>query len=104
MTGDNLLHGAAQGHSDEMEEVGRYLEHDSADGRDPGPGDRIDEVNYDRRVYRENVASGPRTAKEVVKDWMKSPEHHKNILSDDISEIGIGFAVDGRSGSAHWVQ
>jgi len=102
LTGASLLHEAAQGHADEMDEVGRYLGHDSADGRDPG--DRIDEVNYDWRVYRENVASGQRTAKEVVKAWMKSPGHRKNILSDDISEIGIGFAVDDQSGSAYWVQ
>ena len=102
LIGDNLLHKAAQGHADEMDAMGRYLGHDSADGRDPG--DRIDEVNYDWRTYRENVASGQKTAKEVVKAWMKSPGHRKNILSDDISEIGIGFAVDDQSGSAYWVQ
>ena len=102
LTGDDLLHKAAQGHADEMDAMGRYLGHDSTDGRDPG--DRIDEVNYDWRVYRENVASGQRTAKEVVKAWMKSPGHRKNILSDDISEIGVGFAVDDQSGSAYWVQ
>ena len=61
LTGDDLLHKAAQGHADEMDAMGRYLGHDSADGRDPG--DRIDEVNYDWRTYRENVASGPKTAK-----------------------------------------
>ena len=102
LTGDDLLHKAAQGHADEMDAMGRYLGHDSADGRDPG--DRIDEVNYDWRTYRENVASGQKTAKEVVKTWMKSPGHRKNILSDDISEIGVGFAVDDQSGSAYWVQ
>ena len=102
LTGDDLLHKAAQGHADEMDAMGRYLGHDSADGRDPG--DRIDEVNYDWRTYRENVASGQKTAKEVVKAWMKSPGHRKNILSDDISEIGVGFAVDDQSGSAYWVQ
>ena len=102
LTGDDLLDKAAQGHADEMDAMGRYLGHDSADGRDPG--DRIDEVNYDWRTYRENVASGQKTAKEVVKAWMKSPGHRKNILSDDISEIGIGFAVDDQSGSAYWVQ
>ena len=102
LTGDHLLHEAAQGHADEMDQVGRYLGHDSADGRDPG--DRIEEMNYDWRTYRENVASGQKTAKAVVKAWMKSSGHRKNILSDDISEIGIGFAVDDQSGSTYWVQ
>ena len=102
LTGDSLLHEAAQGHADEMDSFGRYLGHDSADGRDPG--DRMDEVDYEWRTYRENVASGQRSAKEVVKSWMNSPGHRKNLLSEDISEIGIGFAVDDRSGSSYWVQ
>jgi len=45
LPGGNLLHGAVQVHPDVMDEVGRNLGHDSADGHDPG--DRIDEVNYD---------------------------------------------------------
>ena len=102
LSGDNLLHQAAQGHADDMDAVGRYLKHDSSDGR--SAADRIDEVNYDWRAIRENVAMGQRTTKEVIRAWMKSPGHRKNILSEDISEIGIGFAVDDRNGTTYWVQ
>ena len=102
LNGDSLLHQAAQGHADEMDAVGRYLGHDSVDGRDPG--DRIDETDYLWRAYRENVASGQHTAKQVVKAWMQSPGHRANILSDNVSEIGIGFAIDDQGGSPYWVQ
>ena len=102
LTGDNLLHQAAQGHADEMDQVSRYLGHDSVDGRDPG--DRIDETGYLWRSYRENVASGQLTAKQVVKAWMQSPGHRDNLLSDNVSEIGIGFSIDDQSGSPYWVQ
>ena len=99
---DSRLNDAAQGHADDMDAAGRYLGHGSRDGR--SPGDRIDEVDYDWRAYRENVASGQSSAKAVVQAWMNSPGHRRNILSSDISEIGIGFAVDDQTGAPYWVQ
>ncbi len=99
---DPQLNLAAQGHADDMDRVGRYLGHQSSDGRDFQ--DRIDEAGYDWRSIRENVASGQRSARAVVRSWMNSPGHRKNILSDDISEIGIGFAVDDATGSTYWIQ
>ena len=98
---DPQLHRAAQDAVD-MDTVGRYLGHQSSDGRDFQ--DRIDEAGYEWRSIRENVASGQRTAKAVVRSWMNSPGHRANILSDDITEIGIGFAVDDATGSTYWVQ
>ena len=35
---------------------------------------------------------------------MKSPGHRANILADDISEIGVGFAVDDQTGATYWIQ
>ena len=99
---DSLLSRAAQAHADDMDDVGRYLGHQSSDGRDFE--DRIDEAGYDWRSIRENVATGQQSARAVVQSWMKSPGHRENILSDDITEIGIGFAVDDASGMTYWVQ
>lgn len=99
---DPQLNRAAQGHAADMDRVGRYLGHQSSDGRDFQ--DRIDEAGYEWRSIRENVASGQRSAKAVVRSWMKSPGHRANILSDDITEIGIGFAVDDATGSTYWIQ
>lgn len=99
---DAQLSKAAQGHADDMDDVGRYLGHQSSDGRDFEA--RINEAGYDWRSIRENVASGQQSAKAVVRGWMKSPGHRANILSDDITEIGVGFAVDDSSGMTYWVQ
>jgi uncharacterized protein YkwD len=35
---------------------------------------------------------------------MKSPGHRANILADDISDIGVGFAVDDQTGATYWIQ
>ena len=99
---DAQLSKAAQGHADDMDDVGRYLGHTSSDGRDFEA--RINEAGYGWRSIRENVASGQQSARAVVRGWMESPGHRANILSDDITEIGIGFAVDDASGTTYWVQ
>tara|TARA_B100002051_G_scaffold273158_1_gene311392 strand:- start:3944 stop:4657 length:714 start_codon:yes stop_codon:yes gene_type:complete len=99
---DKLLHQAAQGHVDDMEDVSQYLGHQSSDGR--SLSDRIDEVGYQWRSIRENAASGQLSAKQVVKGWMNSPGHRANILSEDVTEIGIGFAVDDLTKETYWIQ
>jgi uncharacterized protein YkwD len=59
---------------------------------DKNPKDRIDASGYKYRSFGENVAEGQRTAKAVVKEWMDSPIHKKNILNPRFTEIGIGMA------------
>lgn len=46
----------------------------------------------------ENIAKGQETPEEVVRDWMESPDHRKNILSKEYEDLGVG--VHGE----HWVQ
>lgn len=43
----------------------------------------------------ENVAYGQPTAKEVVKDWLNSPGHKKNI-EGNFTETGIGIASNSK--------
>ena len=51
-------------------------------------------VKYQRAG--ENLARGQKTPKEVVKGWMDSDSHRKNILSLDFEEIGIScYQVNG---------
>lgn len=40
----------------------------------------------------ENIAYGQRSAQEVMNAWMNSPGHRANILSRNVSEIGVGVA------------
>jgi len=50
----------------------------------------------------ENVAFGPRTAKDAVDLWKSSPEHRKNMLGH-YKYIGIGTAID-RKGYTYFTQ
>jgi uncharacterized YkwD family protein len=46
----------------------------------------------------ENIAMGQRSPEEVMKAWMNSPGHRKNILSASFNYIGVGFDNN------YWVQ
>ena len=102
LTGNRRLHNAAQGHVDDMDAVGRYLAHDSSDGRDLS--DRIDEVGYKWRYIAENAASGQASPNAVVAAWMNSDGHRANLLDKEIEEIGVGFAIDDKSKDTYWIQ
>lgn len=50
----------------------------------------------------ENIASGQKSASEVVNAWMNSPGHRANILSSSYSRIGSASVnIDG---TFYWVQ
>ncbi len=51
----------------------------------------------------ENIAMGQRSAAEVMKGWMNSPGHRKNILNPNFTQIGVGYAVNS-SGTPYWTQ
>jgi len=51
----------------------------------------------------ENIAKGQRTPEEVMKAWMNSPGHRANILSNNFTQIGVGYAKDSK-GVAYWTQ
>ena len=61
-----------------------------------------------RRMYHsnngfgENVAYGQPTPDAVMRDWMNSPGHRRNILSPSYTEIGVGAVQNGRS--IYWTQ
>ncbi len=51
----------------------------------------------------ENIAAGQTTAQAVVKAWMNSEGHRKNILSSSYTQIGVGY-VKGGSYGHYWTQ
>ncbi len=51
----------------------------------------------------ENIASGQRSAEEVMRYWMNSPGHRANILSATYNQIGVGIARD-KNGNLYWTQ
>ena len=53
----------------------------------------------------ENVAVGQSSPKQVMKDWMSSPGHRKNILNPQYKELGVGYCYRADSKyKHHWAQ
>ena len=51
----------------------------------------------------ENIAKGQPSAQSAMNGWMNSSSHRDNILGSRYSEIGVGFAKNGK-GTTYWVQ
>ena len=52
----------------------------------------------------ENIAAGYGSAASVVEGWMNSPGHRANILTKDLSHMGVGYYYTNSGYGAHWVQ
>ena len=65
--------------------------------------DRVSHVKYPWRSVRENVGQGYRSAQEAMKGWMESEAHRTNILSEDITEIGVASVRD-KDGNFYFTQ
>jgi len=53
----------------------------------------------------ENLAAGQRTPEAVVKGWMNSPGHAKNIMNPKLTHIGVGCYYDSSSNyKYYWGQ
>ncbi|MEU8527681.1 sigma-70 family RNA polymerase sigma factor [Streptomyces sp. NPDC048629] len=98
VTGNDLLHKAARGHSDDMA-ARDFFDHTNPDG--DGPGERITAAGYRWSTYGENIAMGQRTPAQVMDSWMNSPGHRANILNCAFKEIGIGVHD---AGGPYWTQ
>ncbi|MDI2130033.1 CAP domain-containing protein [Yinghuangia seranimata] len=94
------LTASAQAHSADMA-ARDYFEHDSLDGRKPA--DRIRAAGYAYSRCAENIAAGQPTPADVVDGWMNSPGHRANILTPELTQIGIGIAYGG-SYRIYWTQ
>ncbi|MBM4290776.1 MAG: CAP domain-containing protein [Deltaproteobacteria bacterium] len=96
------LDAAAQVHAEAMERE-RFFDH--RDPRGEGPRDRIAAQGYSGRAWGENIAAGQRTPQSVVRAWMESPGHCKNILNGLFTELGVGVLLGARGEyGTYWVQ
>ncbi len=90
----------ARAHSANMAKQGK-MEHE-LDGKKPSQ--RLLDAGYEYESMRENIAAGEDwPIADVMKGWMESKPHRTNILSDDVDEIGIGIARDGK-GKKYYTQ
>lgn len=68
---------------------------------------RISAVGFDWEAAGENIAAGYQTPASVVRAWMASPGHCRNILSPTFLDVGTGVsvgAVAGAEGAGTWTQ
>lgn len=86
---DARLSQAAMLHSRDMLQWNQ-MSHRGSDGSDPGL--RISRAGYRWRGYRENVGAGYLDVRQAVAGWINSPEHRANLLADDVSQVGVGYA------------
>jgi uncharacterized YkwD family protein len=94
------LNAAAQAHSNDMAR-NNFMSHTGSDGS--SPFDRMKRYGYNYRWAGENVAAGQSSPQDVMRSWMNSPGHRKNILNGNFRDIGVGYARGGRYGT-YWTQ
>ena len=67
------------------------------------PFKMLEDYNLKFSSAAENIAMGQRTAQEVMTSWMNSPGHRANILSRNITQIGVG-AAKASNGTLYFTQ
>ncbi|KKK37300.1 sporulation protein [Mesobacillus campisalis] len=64
------------------------------------PFDMMKKYGISYKTAGENIAMGQRSPEEVVKAWMNSEGHRKNILNSNYTHIGVGHIAEGN----YWTQ
>ena len=91
---------AAQTHTRKMANRNR-LDHQLPG--EPSLGVRVRRAGYNWTLVGENIAYGWATPRAVVRGWMNSRPHRRNILNCRYRHIGVGYAVSAR-GVPYWTQ
>ncbi|MRH41389.1 hypothetical protein GH741_01720 [Aquibacillus halophilus] len=94
---DQELTKVAQAKSEDMA-TNNYFSHTSPTYG--SPFDMMNQFGIEYTTAAENIAAGQTTPEEVVKGWMNSEGHKKNIMNEKITHIGVGFSENGN----HWTQ
>ncbi len=64
----------------------------------------LQETKISYRTCGENIAAGQSTPQEVVKGWMNSEGHRKNILNGSFTKLGVGFVKASTGYKYYWTQ
>ena len=94
------LANVARAHSKDMIDR-NFFSHTNPDGL--SPFDRLKNNGISYKSAAENIAYGQKTAEAVMEAWMNSAGHRANILSKNVTEIGVG-AVKNQNGTIYWTQ
>lgn len=85
------LMAAAKSHARAMAEQ-NFFGHAGRDGN--RFSSRIKRQGYSYRSAAENIAAGQRSAGEVVRSWLNSSGHRRNILNCRMEETGIALVYE----------
>ncbi len=99
LTYNGTLDNAAEKHAHHMSVVGKMAHDNIGDG---DPGERIRAEGF-RKAWGENVATGQTSPEQVVREWMNSPTHRRNILDPNFKQMGVGY-VTASNGRSYWAQ
>ncbi|MCD2524856.1 hypothetical protein CHCC15325_0932 [Bacillus licheniformis] len=97
LTLDEKLSKVARTKSQDMKD-NNYFDHNSPTYG--SPFDMMKKFGITYRTAGENIAKGQKTPQEVVKAWMNSEGHRKNIMNPNFTHIGVGYVKDGN----YWTQ
>ncbi|WP_235576151.1 SafA/ExsA family spore coat assembly protein [Rossellomorea vietnamensis] len=67
------------------------------------PEEMLKRFNISYCEASENIAAGQSNPEEVVREWMDSPVHRKNVLNKSYTHVGVGYAEGGTYGT-YWTQ
>lgn len=98
-------------HNDNLSNIARAKSQDMVDNNyfshtSPtygSPFDMMKSFGINYTYAGENIAMGQTTPAAVVKSWMNSEGHRKNILNPNFTDLGVGLAKN-NSGTSYWTQ
>ena len=74
----------------------QFLEHTSSNG--DTLIERLHNVNYLWSAVGENIAHNQNSIKQVIDDWLSSPGHCSNLMSDVYTQTGVALV------NKYWTQ
>lgn len=83
---NDRLEQAALAHSADMFQH-QYFSHIAPDGS--RAGERMEQAGYHWMMFGENIGMGYKNEVEMMKGWLQSPGHCKNIMNKDFKEMGV---------------
>ncbi|TWX65179.1 CAP domain-containing protein [Colwellia demingiae] len=102
LTWNALLTSAAQEHSDNMANYD-FFSHTGLD--ESTVSTRVTAQGYTWSSVAENIAAGQTTAQSVVDAWMASDGHCKNIMSENVTEMGLACSENSNvTYTYYWTQ
>lgn len=102
LTWNALLTSAAQEHSDNMANYD-FFSHTGLD--ESTVSTRVTAQGYTWSSVAENIAAGQTTAQSVVDAWMVSDGHCKNIMSENVTEMGLACSENSNvTYTYYWTQ